>query len=363
MAGLSGRRIVEALAACPGLTHLSLDASCAVSPDELAAIGRAHPRLIHLEAEGRQVTSAALLSGFQDLNELELSNGRPELDLRGLARLERLKRERSSDSNVHVDGAQLPASLRNLELANCSMAGSPLPAGLIELRLRNCSGPVVLSGLTRLRILVLTNLHLEPGHFRLEDVARANPDLTGLDTSLPVGNVDIDSLPAGVTRLRCPGSGLTAPPNFSRFHSLEWFEMSHAACFKAELLPASLRRLTLFGCRNGDWSPLAAIPLTHLALGSPRSFTFEGLNPALTDLTIEAAKGATIPRMQRALPALVHLRTLKFTQFKGSVEVDHACLLDHPTLQRVETRRNLGTPTRIWNRPAPPVLTQAEPES
>jgi hypothetical protein len=86
----------------------------------------------------------------------------------------------------------------------------------------------------------------------------------------------------------------------------------------------------------------------------PKSFTFDRLNPALTDLTIEAAKGATITRMTRALSALVHLRNLKFTLFKGSVEIDPACFQDHPTLQRAETQRNLGTPPRIWNRPAPP---------
>jgi len=66
------------------------------------------------------------------------------------------------------------------------------------------------------------------------------------------------------------------------------------------------------------------------------------------------APGATVTRMTKALSVLVHLRNLKFTLFKGSAEIDPDCFLDHPTLQRAETQRNLGTPTRIWNRPAPP---------
>lgn len=354
MTGVEGRRIADALAACPGLTHLSLDASCAVSPDELAAIGRTHPRLVHLVAEGRQVSSAALQSGFRNLRRLELRDGPAELDLRGLVGLRTLKWQRPAMTPGSVDGARLPASLRALQLSGHALTGSPLPSGLTDLRLSQCSGPVALSGLTRLQTLGLNDLALEPGHFRLADVARANPELTSLDTNLQVENGDIDSLPAGLTLLQVRGSGLAAPPNFIRFHSLERLHMTHAAQFNAALLPGSLRRLTLADCMAVDWRPLAAIPLTHLQLDSPRSFTFDHLNPALTDLTIEAAKGATIIRMTRALPALVHLRNLKFTLFKGSVEIDPACFQDHPTLQRAETQRNLGTLTRIWNRPAPP---------
>ena len=126
--------VMATLVASGNLTHLEMDHTIQLLPEDFRAIGRANPRLASLSVQGLPLPAEALAAAFPNLRSLALETCMPQ-DFSSMARLESLNVRGTRPGGTPFQAGHLPPSLRTLKVEYGDLDAGALPAGLASLEL------------------------------------------------------------------------------------------------------------------------------------------------------------------------------------------------------------------------------------